>query len=162
MSFEEWFAQAQDDLTAAKVLLQESQFPQAVWFAEQAVEKAYKSLLFALGVRASEKVLKAYGHGVEKLAEAMPVLFGTGATAAELTELSQMAEHCRYPSDATAEDGSALGLRAPCRHPTFDVAAAAEAIGVAERVLDWARERAVWARQGLAAMNAAATQGGQP
>lgn len=156
MNHEEWFAQATDDFKAANLLLREGHYSQAIWLAEQSAEKAHKSLFFALGLRTGDKALKTYGHFVDEVAEELPEFFGSGATIAKLLEISELGHKCRYPQKATADDGSDLGFRAPCRHPTFDQPTAAHVVAIASDVLTWAAERARWAKLGLAAMKAAA------
>lgn len=156
MSHEEWFAQAADDLKAANVLLTEGHYSQAIWLAEQSAEKAHKSLFFALGLRTGEKALKSYSHSVKNVAEELPEFFGNGAKVERLVEIGELGNKCRYPQEAIGDDGSNLGVLAPCRHPNFDEATATDVVAIAGDILKWAQERARWARVGLAAMKTAA------
>jgi HEPN domain-containing protein len=58
MSHAPWLIQAESDLVAATVLSDANYHAQAIWLAGQAVEKAHKAIVSALGLRYEEKHFK--------------------------------------------------------------------------------------------------------
>ena len=116
-----WFWKAQNDLKVAELLLRE-EFPgEAAFHAQQAVEKALKAVLTALGERPPKT------HRVELLLEliARSGVDVEGLQALGLESLSNYAIEARYPD---------LG-----EEPTREEAE--EALRIAREAVEWVRER---------------------
>lgn len=155
MSAGVWFDQARDDLRAAMLLRDNKHYSQAVWFASQAIEKAQKALLLAMGLRLTDAHMKKrYSHVLKEIAGELPRQFGDALPTERLVEVQVLSEACRYPSSST---GKAI---APCNNAAFSSAVAADVVGTAVDVLQWAEERAKWAELGLKAVQQAAEAAG--
>ncbi|MFN4074040.1 MAG: HEPN domain-containing protein, partial [Thermus sp.] len=66
---ERWLLQAEDDLEAARVLLEAGKYAQSAFMAQQAGEKAVKGLWFALG-------LDPWGNSLTRLVRELPEEWG--------------------------------------------------------------------------------------
>ena len=155
MSAGVWFDQARDDLKAAVLLRDNKHYSQSVWFASQTIEKAQKALLLSMGLRLTDSHMKKrYSHVLKEIAGELPREFGDALPTERLVEVQGLAEACRYPSSAT---GRAI---APCSNAAFSDVVAADVVGTAADVLQWAEERARWAVLGLKAVQQAAEAAG--
>ena len=72
MSHAVWLEQAENDLKAALALSAVGHHSQAVWLAGQAVEKAHKAILAAMGLQYEERHFKHLGHGTSDLSRLLP------------------------------------------------------------------------------------------
>ena len=97
-----WLAKARTDLALATVVLERDRAEMESWaaafHAQQAAEKALKSILIARGQD------PPHIHSLRALQALMPADFRLRASVAELAELSQFATLTRYALDATGED----------------------------------------------------------
>lgn len=118
-----WFRQAEEDLKTARLLLQGGRHYAASYFAQQVAEKALKALLF---IRKGQPPRRT--HDLRELGEEgeLPTEWLTS-----LTELSTAYLISRYP-DITP---NALPAE------TVDYEESQEHIELAEKVLQWARQR---------------------
>lgn len=142
MSAAEWMVQAEDDLKAADVLEKAGHHSQAIWLSGQAVEKAQKSLLFALGLRLSDDDLKRYGHNLSRISNLVPDALHQPpdpSIASDLGALEKHVANCRYPAPGASA-------------PAVTTLASARDVAVARRLVDWCKERSKRAAAGVAAM----------
>ena len=138
MSHAAWLQQAESDLEAARVLSAARHHSQAVWFAAQAVEKAHKAILAALGLRYQERHYKHLGHNTAEIARLLPEALHEPLDpqiAAMVSTLESIASRSRYP--APAQTTGAGGVVAP----TVSMTDSRQEIENAMRLLDWCRER---------------------
>jgi len=143
--------QAEDELNAAKVLSSANHHSQAIWLAGQAVEKAHKAILFALGLRVGEKQLKSqFSHRIKDVAELLPLALhvpSDPSIATALATLQARMDDSRYPS--LAQTGSPSALVAPRARLT----SSAQDISDAERLVQWCKERIARATKAVTAMS---------
>lgn len=118
-----WFRQAGEDLKTARVLLQGGRHYAASYFAQQVAEKALKALLF---IRKGQPPRRT--HDLRELGEEaeLPTEWLTS-----LTELSAVYLISRYP-DITPSTLPA---------ETVDYEESRGHVELAEKVLQWARQR---------------------
>ena len=114
----EWFRKALDDLRAARILLEEGLVSESAFHSQQAVEKALKALIVALGMKPPKS------HRIEKL---LGLLEGKvdvrWAYEQDLPALTFYAVEVRYPGPPVVEEE------------------AEEALRIAENVVEWVRGR---------------------
>ena len=72
MSHVVWLEQADNDLKAASALSAVGHHSQAVWLAGQAVEKAHKAIIAAMGLQYEERHFKHLGHGTGEISRMLP------------------------------------------------------------------------------------------
>jgi HEPN domain-containing protein len=141
MSHTAWMQQAESDLVAAKILSGANHHSQAVWLAAQAVEKAHKAILAALGLRYTEKHFKKFGHqSSADLSNLLPAALHDPAdplVAVMLEKLETRAEASRYPAPGSATGGAPAQLVAP----TLSFFGSQQEIADAEGLIAWCRER---------------------
>ena len=121
-----------------------------MWFAAQAVEKAHKALLAALGLRYEERHFKNLGHSTGEVAKLLPAALHEPVDpeiALLVATLETTAMTSRYPSPTRSGTGPAV-LEAP----TMRIRESANAVADAERLLEWCRERVGRAVRATAAM----------
>ena len=149
MSHAEWMGQASNDLAAAKLLSNAGHHSQAVWLAFQAVEKAHKAILVALGLQYEDKHFKSLGHNTQEIARLLPAALHHPIDleiAVKISNLNSRAENCRYPSPPK-------GLpSAPVLAPLSRIASSNEDVANAELLLRWCQERVERALRASAAM----------
>src|SRR4051794_34202900 len=95
--------QAESDLEAARILSASGYHSQAIWLAAQAVEKAHKAILFALGLRYGEAALKQLSHKISDVAALLPEALQEPTdpqVAAAISILQTTANDVRYPTPA--------------------------------------------------------------
>ena len=150
MSAAAWMEQAADDLAAAKILSAAGHHPQAIWLAAQAVEKAHKAILFALGLGVQTKDLKGFSHDVLKVVALLPQALQDppdADVARARSTLQQRAELSRYPE---LLPGQAPTVVAPkLRLPSSEAD-----VRDAEMLVRWCKERLARAGRAVAAMGA--------
>lgn len=113
MSHAAWMLQAESDLAAAKLLSVNDQHPQAIWFAGQAVEKAHKAVLVALGLRYQESHFKKFSHTTSEVANLLPAALHEPTDpqiGAKLEVLEKLAMSSRYPAPAQGSQWISPGL----------------------------------------------------
>jgi hypothetical protein len=106
MSHDAWIQQAESDLEAAKVLSHSAFHSQAVWLAAQAVEKAHKAILAALGLRYEDKHFKRLGHGTGEIADLLPVTLHEPIVFRVHADAPRRAGLRRGPAGADAAEGA--------------------------------------------------------
>ncbi len=116
-----WLRKAEKDLGAASLLLQEDFFGESAFHSQQAAEKALKAILIAIGQRPPRT------HRLELLLEliARHSIDIENIRELDLGTLSDYAVEARYPD--FGEEPSA--------------SEAQEALSIAGRVVEWAREK---------------------
>ncbi len=132
--------QAESDLAAAKILSGANYHSQAVWLAGQAVEKAHKAVLAALGLRYEERHYKQLGHATTDISGLLPKELHAPPdpqVALMVATLQRRALDCRYPAPAQT-----VGKRAgPLIAPAFLFTISQRDIADAEKLVDWCKER---------------------
>ena len=147
MSHTAWMLQAESDLEAAKLLTANNHHAQAVWFAGQAVEKAHKAILVALGLRYEEKHFKQLNHSTSEVAKLLPAALHDpvdAQIAVIVSTLEMRAMGSRYPSPKA---GASVWTA-----PVTAIGPSAQDVADAERLLTWCRERVARAINATAAM----------
>ena len=150
MSHAAWMEQAASDLAAARSLSEANHHSQAVWLAGQAVEKAHKAILAALGLRYEERHYKHLGHTIDEISKLLPLALHEPtdpAIATMLEKLQSRALASRYP--APGPGTGVPQLVAPASSPSF--AASAKDVNDAATLVDWCRKRV---ERGLRAVQA--------
>ena len=150
MSHAAWIQQAESDLAAAKVLNAASHHSQAVWFAAQAVEKAHKAVLVALGLRYEDKHFIKLGHSTGEISKLLPAALHEpiDLQIADLVlDLETRARESRYPIPDRIGNGPAVMIA-----PAVSITKSAEDIEAAELLLGWCRERIKRAERAVEAM----------
>lgn len=90
-----WLEFAEEDLETAELELREQRPPRTAGFsAEQAAEKALKSLIIASGATPPRT------HDLNELIQLVPTTWDTSGVDADLALLSQLAVETRYPDTA--------------------------------------------------------------
>jgi HEPN domain-containing protein len=138
MSYAAWLQQAESDLNAAQVLSDARHHSQAVWLAGQAVEKAHKAILVALGLRYEDKHFKQLSHDTGEISKLLPeaLHLPTNLKIAEMVaSLETRSNRSRYP--ARAQTGTPSEIVAP----TSSIVDSQQDIADAKELLDWCRER---------------------
>ena len=151
MSHSPWLFQADSDLDAAKLLSTAGFHSQAVWFAAQAVEKAHKAIVAALGLRYEDKHYKQLGHGTGDIAKMLPAALhepADPAVASMVSQLENRALSCRYPGLKQIVAGAPPQLVAP----TDSFKSSAQDVEDAATLLDWCRQRIGRAVKAVAVM----------
>ncbi len=151
MSHSAWTQQAQSDLAAAKVLSAANHHCQAVWLAGQAVEKAHKAILAALGLRYEDKHYKQLGHGTGEISRLLPATLHDPIDpqiARMVAALEARALASRYPAPAQTAGKGTPQLVAPAA----SVAASDQDVADAQQLLDWCQDRVARALRASEAM----------
>lgn len=149
MNHAPWLEQAEDDVAAARVLSAANQHSQAVWLASQAVEKAHKAILAALGMRYEEKHFKSLGHATSEIANLLPEALHEPVdpnVATMVTTLETLARSSRYP--APVQRDGPTQLLAPCKRIT----SSEREVHDAALLLHWCQERVRRALLAVASM----------
>jgi HEPN domain-containing protein len=151
-----WMQQAENDLAAAKVLSAANHHSQAVWFAEQAVEKGHKALLAALGLRYEETHYKKLGHDIGGISNLLPQELHEPSdlqVALRLATLKKRTEVCRYPSPPqSAGKPSQQQQQQQLVAPAQFFVSSQQDVADAEFLLQWCRDRIVRALRAAQAM----------
>lgn len=124
----------------AKVLSGANYHSQAVWLAGQAVEKAHKAILAALGLRYEDKHYKMLGHATLDISKLLPEMLHEPIDpriAEMIIGLTARALASRYPAPAPIVGTSAAHLVAPAQ----SITASQDVVADAERLLGWCRDR---------------------
>ena len=140
MSHAAWLQQAESDLEASRVLSAARHHSQAVWFAAQAVEKAHKAILAALGLRYEERHYKHLGHNTAEIARLLPEALHEPPDpqiAEMVSTLESSAGSSRYPAPAQTTGAGVARVVAPAAR----IVASRLEIENAMHLLDWCRER---------------------
>jgi HEPN domain-containing protein len=149
-AWQPWLDQAESDLQAAKVLSVGRCHSQSVWFASQAVEKAHKAILLALGLRADEHLLKKLGHETSAIAALLPDALHQPtdpSIAADVAMLEERGRTSRYPTIRRAGSQPPQWI-APDQETTDSVAL----LSTATRLVEWCKARIQRAEQAVKAM----------
>jgi HEPN domain-containing protein len=144
-----WLEQATDDLQAARVLSAASHHSQAVWLAAQAVEKAHKAVLLALGLRYEDRHFKQLGHSISEISKLLPeaLLKPYDLTIAmKVTALEAWALSSRYPAPVDVAGTKRLLA------PSSRITSSQQEIEDAGLLLEWCRERITRAVAAVQAM----------
>lgn len=145
-----WLTQAESDLKAARVLSEGGLHSQAIWFAGQAVEKAHKAVLVALGLRYTEKQFKQLSHATSEVAGLLPEALHAPVDAdvgALVTTLENAAMNSRYPKPTH----SGQPWTAPCE----STESSDQEVRDAARLVEWCRARIARALAAVTAMRPA-------
>ncbi len=151
MSHTSWLRQAESDLEAARTLSDANYHSQAIWLAGQAVEKAHKAIIVALGLQYQEKHFKQLGHATGEISRLLPAALQAPLDpeiAVLVVSLEQRAVASRYPAPEQTVGRRVADLVAPAeslKDSQQDVASAA-------KLLDWCRDRIVRAQSAVQAM----------
>jgi HEPN domain-containing protein len=140
MSHTAWIQQAESDLAAAKILCGASHHSQAIWLAGQAVEKAHKAILAALGLRYEERHYKQLGHRTAEISELLPRALHEPVdpqVGTMLVKLETRALASRYLAPAPTTGTGATQVIAPAS----SVTTSQQDIADAERLITWCRDR---------------------
>ena len=151
MSYLAWMEQADDDLMVARALSVANHHSQAVWLAAQAVEKAHKAVLLALGLRYEEKHLKQLGHGTSEILKLLPLALHEPPDpqiAIKVQTLEALALSARYPEPAQLAGMIKKELVAPAKRFT----SSQREVEDAQQVVEWCRERVTRALRAVTAM----------
>lgn len=139
--------QAESDLAAARTLAQAGYHSQAVWFAAQASEKAHKAILYALGLRYSDDLLKKFSHATETVSNHLPAELQKPAedlVAEIVVLLRKRGDESRYPKQWAGRPGIVA--------PAEAMDDSSEDIENADRLVEWCRVRVERAERGVRAM----------
>jgi HEPN domain-containing protein len=153
MTHAAWMEQAEADLHAAKILSAGGCHSQAVWLAAQAVEKAHKAILFALGLRLSEDVLKKMSHKISGVADSLPESLQEPLdpqVGGAIASLQNLAESCRYPTPAGPLRPQKVP--APAVAPAARISASQVEVDDAEMLVGWCRARVARAIKAVESM----------
>lgn len=151
MSHAPWIQQAESDLDAAEFLSGAGHHSQAVWLAAQAVEKAHKAILAALGLRYEDKHFKHLGHGIAEISKLLPAALHEPVDpqiSKMVATLESRALASRYPAPAQTS-GAGPGMVVA---PASSITGSGDDVADAQKLLDWCRdriERAVRASQAM-------------
>jgi HEPN domain-containing protein len=157
MSHAAWLVQAESDLEAGKLLSANGYHSQAVWLAAQAVEKAHKAILFALGLRVSEELLRQLSHKISQVADLLPESLQeprNPLVSEAISALQLLATTSRYPTPATPVRPKQAPQ--PAVAPAMRIAASQAELADADMLVTWCRERIT------RALEAAQTMGSSP
>ncbi len=138
MSYTAWLAQAENDLEAAKVLSTASHHSQAVWLATQAVEKAHKAILVALGLQYQEKHFKQLGHDTVEISKLLPAALHDPVdpqVAPKIALIEERATASRYPAPTLTATGTHVVA------PASSFGGSQRDVADAAFLLDWCRVR---------------------
>ncbi len=145
MSHAPWMQQAESDLAAAKVLSAANYHSQAVWFAEQAVEKGHKALIAALGLRYDVDQYKDLGHKLSDISGVLPQELHeppNPQVAVMLLTLEKKSNVCRYPSPAQSAGKTSKQQTLPqLVSPADSFVSSQQEVADAELLLQWCRDR---------------------
>jgi HEPN domain-containing protein len=150
MSWQSWFAQAESDLAAARLLSDGKYHSQAIWLASQAVEKGTKAILVALGLQYGEADFKRMNHNSVGVARILPEALQAPLDpniALKTATLQTKAERSRYPSPPQA-----IGKGAELVAPSDDMTSSETEVADATLLLEWCRERIGRAESAVVAM----------
>jgi HEPN domain-containing protein len=153
MSHAAWLEQAESDLEAARLLSGAGHHSQAVWLAAQAIEKAHKAILFALGLRYAEPELKRMNHAITNVAQLLPASLHepTDPAIAEAVEaLQKVALIARYPQPAKLVRPAVTP--APPVAPAVAIVSSQQELADAELLLAWCKSRVERALRAFEAM----------
>lgn len=140
MSYQAWLQQADSDLDAAHALSQINHHSQAIWLAAQAVEKAHKAILVALGLRYADRHFKHLGHSTTEISNLLPSSLHDPVDprlAQMLADLESRSNASRYPAPAQTISGGPVQIVAPAMSMT----SSQQDIADARVLLDWCRDR---------------------
>ncbi len=147
MSHAPWMQQAESDLAAAKVLSAANHHSQAVWFAEQAVEKGHKALIAALGLRYDVDQYKDLGHKLSDISGVLPQELHEPANphvAVLLLTLEKKSNVCRYPSPPQSAGKTSKQQEQPLPQlvaPADSFVSSQQEVADAELLVQWCRDR---------------------
>ena len=148
MSHAAWLQQAESDLSAAKVLSAADHHAQAVWLAAQAVEKAHKAILVALGLRYEDRHFKHLGHSTGEISKLLPEGLHEPLDpqiAGMVASLERRSATSRYPAPSPSPPGAMVA-------PATSFTDSRLELDDADRLLDWCRKRIERAQRATAAM----------
>lgn len=161
MSYQAWLQQADDDLDAADALSKIGHHSQAAWLAAQAVEKAHKAILVALGLRYEDKHFKQLGHNTTEIARVLPASLQEPLNprlASMIATLETRASASRYPAPAQTPGRGPVQIVAPAASMSNSEQDVAEA----REVLSWCRDRIARAVRAEQAMRPSSPQSPLP
>jgi HEPN domain-containing protein len=151
VSHDVWLRQADSDLDAARSLSSAGFHSQAIWCASQAVEKAHKAVLVALGLQLSEKGFKELGHKTSAIAELLPAALQAPldpTIAADVTLIEKRGLESRYPFVQKGHGAPSGPWVAPCD----ENASSADVLAKATNLVGWCKHRVGRALLAVAAM----------
>ncbi|NJM10391.1 MAG: HEPN domain-containing protein [Bdellovibrionaceae bacterium] len=134
MHHEAWIKQAESDISAAKLLSHQKFHSQAVWLSGQAVEKAHKAILAALGLRYEDRDYKKFGHTTNDISRLLPEALHEPVdpqVAKMLATLEARANASRYPAFSQ-------GKFVP---PTVSVTSSQQDVDDAQALVGWCQDR---------------------
>lgn len=155
MSHTAWFRQAESDLDAASVLSDAGHHSQAVWLAAQAVEKAHKAILAALGLRYEERHFRQLGHRVAAIAALLPTALHDPVDpriAEMIATLEAKADSSRYPRSLEASGGGVADGSTDLAAPAVVITASRHEVDVARELVGWCKDRIARAKKAVLAM----------
>ncbi len=155
MSHAAWFRQAESDLDAASVLSGAGHHSQAVWLAAQAVEKAHKAILAALGLRYEERHFRQLGHRIATVAVLLPAALHDPVDpriAEMISTLETKADSARYPRPLKASGGGVADAAPALAAPAVVITASRHEVEVARELVGWCKDRIARAEKALLAM----------
>ncbi|MBI2605474.1 MAG: HEPN domain-containing protein [Deltaproteobacteria bacterium] len=151
MSHAAWMQQAENDLAAAKILSDANHHSQAVWLAGQAVEKAHKAILAALGLRYQDKHYRHLGHDTGEISNLLPTTLHEPTdpqVAVRLSTLEGRVRESRYPIPRQTGQ-PLLTVIVP---PVSSFTTSQQDVADAEQLLRWCQDRVARALRAERAM----------
>ena len=111
------------------------------WLTAQAVEKAHKAILVALGLQFEEEHFKrTFGHKIGVISKVLPEALRepTDPTIAnKVAALERKAADCRYPGPLQLIPGGAVAITAP----SVRITSSQQEIADGDALVQWCKER---------------------